>query len=140
MSNPYQAPQTPIGMGESPFSTEPRERLRLIARYQRWVILALVVNIGLNIGYGLAGRSLGPGPALVLGALATLGVIACTMAAVFLLANKVYNTVAAVFCALLMLVPCVSLLVLLVINQKATTILQQHGIKVGFFGASESSV
>jgi len=39
-----------------------------------------------------------------------------------------------------MIVPCISLIVLLVINQKATSYLQQNGVRVGFFGANPNSI
>jgi hypothetical protein len=39
-----------------------------------------------------------------------------------------------------MIVPCISLITLLVVNQKATTYLQQHGVKVGLLGASPNSI
>jgi hypothetical protein len=48
--------------------------------------------------------------------------------------------VLAIVCAALMCVPCVSLITLLVVNQRATGILQQHGVRVGFFGADANSI
>jgi hypothetical protein len=38
-------------------------------------------------------------------------------------------------CGLLALIPCIGLLTLLIINSKATGILRQNGIRVGFLGA-----
>ena len=57
----------------------------------------------------------------------------------FLLAIKVYNVVAGALLGLLTLIPylfCLGLIVLLIVNQKATHILQQNGIKVGLMGAN----
>ena len=62
------------------------------------------------------------------------------MVAVFLLANELYNTGIGVLCAILMIVPCISLITLLVVNGKATSFLQQHGIKVGFMGANPNTI
>jgi hypothetical protein len=60
--------------------------------------------------------------------------------AVFLLANEVYNAIVATLCAILMIVPCISLLTLLVVNGKATAYLQQNGIRVGFMGANPNAI
>jgi len=69
-----------------------------------------------------------------------LGVAVFAMIAVFLLAKEVINAVAGVFCAILMIVPCISLLVLLVVNQRATSRLQDNGVRVGFLGADPNSI
>jgi putative effector of murein hydrolase LrgA (UPF0299 family) len=63
-----------------------------------------------------------------------------SMAAVFLLAKQLLHVVIAVICTLLMVVPCISLLVLLVVNGRATKFLQQHGVKVGFMGANPHTI
>jgi len=58
---------------------------------------------------------------------------------VILLAANVYNsTILGIFLGLLCLLPCAGLLLLLAINQQATRLLKQNGIKVGFFGAEAS--
>jgi hypothetical protein len=41
---------------------------------------------------------------------------------------------------ILTLIPCIGLIALLIINGKATAVLKNHGIKVGFFGARASDV
>ena len=62
------------------------------------------------------------------------------MVFVFLLAIKVYSPVVGILFAILTLVPCVGLLMLLLINGKATRILKQNGIRVGLMGANLSEV
>ena len=59
---------------------------------------------------------------------------------VFLLAIKVYSTGVGVLLGVLTLVPCIGLIVLLVVNGKATGILKQNGIKVGLLGANLSQI
>ena len=57
---------------------------------------------------------------------------------VFLLALKVYSPVVGVMIGFGALLPCVGLLVLLVVNGKATSILRENGHKVGLLGANLS--
>jgi hypothetical protein len=59
---------------------------------------------------------------------------------VFLLAIKVYSTGVGVLLGILTLVPCIGLIVLLIVNGKATGILKQNGIKVGLLGANLSQI
>jgi hypothetical protein len=72
--------------------------------------------------------------------LVVLMIVAVTLFAVFKLAQELSSTVVGVLCAVLMLVPCNSLLTLVVINSKATTFLQQRGIKVGFMGVNPNNI
>ena len=59
---------------------------------------------------------------------------------VFRLAIRVYSTGVGILLGVLTLIPCISLIVLLVVNGKATAILKQNGIKVGLLGANLSEV
>jgi hypothetical protein len=52
---------------------------------------------------------------------------------------KVYNTALGVLLGLLTFVPCINLIVLLVVNSKATSVLQLNGYKVGLLGADLSA-
>jgi hypothetical protein len=71
---------------------------------------------------------------------AALAIVGCSMVAIFLLANELYHTAIAVLCVLLIIVPCISLITLLIVNGKATGFLQQHGIKVGFMGVNPNTI
>jgi len=62
------------------------------------------------------------------------------MVAIFLVANELTHVVVAGLCTLLMIVPCISLITLLVVNQMATSYLQQRGVKVGFMGANPNQI
>jgi len=133
MSNPYESPQFAGNVVSPP---EDREKLRRVAKYQQWVLYALLSNIGVNVavlgakggGFEASGNLI----AIVLG----LPVVLFGMFAIFMLAREVYNVAAGIVCAILMIVPCISLLALLVVNGKATTYLQSRGIKVGLMGAN----
>ena len=144
-TNPYQTPQ----LATEPTSTygpgSDREKLRRVAKYQKWVIYALLVNIVMNIALNAVAMSAqqpGAGSLLILlGILFVALIIAgITMVAVFMLANAVYSAAGGVLCAILMLIPCVSLITLLVLNSRATTVLQQGGVKVGFMGANPDQI
>lgn len=73
-------------------------------------------------------------------AVAGLAVAGFAILAMYLLADELYSTVVAVICALLMLVPCISLIVMVIVNQKATMFLQSRGVKVGFLGTSPDKI
>ena len=72
--------------------------------------------------------------------LAFLGVIVFGAIAVYRLAAIIRNRGVAIIYVIGMLVPLLGLLLLLSISQKATTILQEHGVKVGFLGANPSTI
>ncbi|QJW94539.1 hypothetical protein [Frigoriglobus tundricola] len=71
-------------------------------------------------------------------ALVPLGLTATVF--VFLLATKVYSTATGVVLGILTLIPCIGLIVLLIINGKATSILKENGVSVGLLGASSSDI
>src|SRR5262249_41671399 len=81
-------------------------------------------------------------PALLSGILALLMVGATITAAVFvfMLAIALYDTGIGILLGILTLVPLVGLIVLLIINSKATNALRQYGIKVGLMGAKTDQI
>ena len=104
--------------------------LRLIASRQKGVLYCILFYI---LG-SLALFMLPPDMAILTGLL--LGIVfVAAFVYVFLLASKLYGAGVGVVLALLTLVPLVGLIVLLVVNQKATKILTENGVKVGFMGA-----
>jgi len=116
-----------------------REKLRRVAKYQQWVLYALLANICINIA-SIAVRQANEFM-LSLGVLAVaLAIAAFSMVAIFLLANELYNAGIGVLCAILMIVPCIQLITLLIVNGKATSFLQQNGIKVGFMGTNPNTI
>ena len=146
-SNPYQSPQS---FGQPNYSGYPsgpggedREKTRDVARYQRMVMYALLANLGLNIGaIAIQSATRGQGGLAVAFAIlaAALAIAIFSIVAMFLLANSLHNPVVGVLCAILMVVPCLSLITLLVINQQATSFLKSRGVRVGFLGADPNSI
>ncbi|GIW91876.1 MAG: hypothetical protein KatS3mg109_2308 [Pirellulaceae bacterium] len=131
--NPYMSPRAP-GMAVGVRSGR-REDVYAVARYQRGVIVCLLLAIILNIAQVFI-----PEPFRLLGGLALLTAGVASMVFVILLAIKVYHPILGVLLGILALVPCIGLLALLVVNGKATRILQENGIRVGFFGADLSQI
>jgi len=77
--------------------------------------------------------------ALIIGiAILVVGVTAAVF--VFMLALAVYSTGTGIVLGILTLIPIVGLIVLLIVNGKATSILRQHGIKVGLMGADPKQI
>ena len=134
--NPYQTP-----LAESNFTGDgaKREQLRSVARYQQWVIYALLVNIILNVLAMTVRTPDQPVVPLIIGVCA-IGIAIFTAVAIFLLSRALGHPVSGAFRALLMFVPCISLIVLLMTNQQATTFLTQNGVKVGFMGANPDKI
>ena len=103
---------------------------------------ALLANIGLNIiSFAVRGMQGQPNIGLAIAILlAALAIVAFSITAMFLLANTLHNPIVGVLCAFLMIIPCVSLITLLVINQQASSYLTARGVKVGFLGADPNSI
>ena len=132
--SPYEPPQS---TGYQ-YVDSGREPIRRVAKFQRYVIFALLANILANIiTFATRGQDL-PARFVVIALYAGVAVFA--MVAIFLLAKEVFNTGVGVLCAILMIVPFISLIVLLVINQKATSYLQSNGVRVGFLGTNPNSI
>ncbi|MEQ8789243.1 MAG: hypothetical protein RIC55_23315 [Pirellulaceae bacterium] len=131
--NPYQSPAAvPQIVGVKSGS---REDLRGVAKCQKGIIVCILIYLIAVICQFAIPPEIRP--FLGLGVLA-LGVVGTVF--VFLLAIKVYSTGVGVLLGILTLIPCVGLIVLLVINAKATGVLKQNGIKVGLLGANLSHI
>jgi hypothetical protein len=122
----------PRGRGRGRLS---RETLRGIAGNQKAIIMCILVYFCLiPVQFVIP-----PETRIVLAAVfVPLAITAAVF--VFLLATKVYSTAAGVVMGILTLVPCIGLLALLIINGKATTVLKENGIRVGFLGANSSDI
>ncbi|MEZ0264831.1 MAG: hypothetical protein ACAI43_08895 [Phycisphaerae bacterium] len=130
----YQAPP----YGQQPYAptlqymTPPQQvkDLRQIAIYQKGVlfaILAYVVAVFLQFGT--------PGEARVLVAIVALGAVVTGAVFVFMMAIALDGPGWGTVLGILTLIPLVGLIVLLVVNGRATSLLRQHGVPVGLFGA-----
>lgn len=131
--NPYQSPETPaeaVGV-----LSGRREDLRSVAMYQKGILICILIYlIAVFFQFALPAE---------LRMVLSIGVLLVGLAGtifVILLAMKVYNVVVGIFLGILTFIPCIGLLVLLMVNGKATTILKQNGIKVGLMGANLNDI
>lgn len=126
--NPYQAPDAELRV-EGVLSGRV-EDLRKVANAQRGVIAAIALYLLAAVPLvALPPKLIFPGALLALVA-GVLGFV-CTI----LLAVRVYSPVVGVLLGVLCLVPCLGILVLVGLSQRATGILKQNGIRVGLGGA-----
>jgi hypothetical protein len=102
-----------------------------------WVILAALVLV-FTLGLSAAGVASTGIPILVVAVVFTLvrlAILALMMIGVFNLAAAMGSSMASrILFVIAMIIPLVNLIVLLVLNQKATGLLRQHNIKVGLMG------
>ncbi len=113
----------------------PRETLRGIAGNQKAIIACIAIYLGLVV----VQFTIPPETRIFL-AIVAVPVLLIDAVFVFLLATKVYTTATGIILGILTLIPCVGLIVLLIINGKATSILKANGIHVGLFGASMADI
>lgn len=112
-----------------------REDLRTIARFQKGILVCILIYLLAVIGQ----FALPPELRIFM----AVGVMVFALAGavfVFLLAIKVYGVGLGILLGVLSLAPCLGLIVLLLVNGKATNVLRQNGIKVGLMGANLSSI
>ena len=129
--NPYEAPRSD-GEAIGVRSGLPSD-LKSVATYQKGILVCILVYLACVI----AQFFLPPDARQILLVVIVLVGLASTVF-VFLLAIKVYNLGLGILMGVLTMVPCLGLIVLLLVNQKATTILKANGHKVGLLGADLS--
>ena len=130
--NPYQAPKTESAIGVLSGS---HADLLSVAQYQKGILVCILIYIIAVI----AQFALPPEMRLFLGiGVVALGLVAAVF--VFLLAIKVYGAASGILMGVLSLVPLLGLVILLLINGKATTVLKQNGFEVGLLGANLAEV
>jgi hypothetical protein len=124
--------------------------LRKIATSQKSLVMSILVFILSYIGLIAATVAMQPrggGPPQPGGALTGIVVVLALFVLVaslaswvlsVMLASKLYGTGGAVLVLLLQFIPCVNLITLLVVNNKATNLLRDKGHTVGFLGADLS--
>ena len=110
-------------------------RLELIARRQKGILVCILLYLVCVIGQFLVPGSVRPFVRLA----AILPIVGGTVF-VFLLATKLYSTVLGVVLGVLTLVPIIGLLVLLIVNSRATRVLRDAGVSVGLLGADLSDI
>jgi hypothetical protein len=122
-SNPYEAPKADVAM---PLADEPR--IEQVASAQKLIIYAILAYFAAAVVRAL----LGPAGLLIGVAAVLMGLLG----AYRLCTGLGYSVAIRVVLLLLMCVPLVSLIVLLVLNGKATRRLRAAGYRVGLLGAS----
>jgi hypothetical protein len=131
--NPYEAPPPIYDAQVVGVKSGRVEDVKAVAVYQKGIIACIGIYLLLVIfQFAL------PQEARILLVFLILPLMIAAPIFTILLAIKVYDVIVGVLLGVLALVPCVGLLALLVINGKATSILQQNGYRVGFFGADLS--
>jgi hypothetical protein len=125
----------------------PDAELVAIGRHQKWLIRIILLHVLVAVGgiavpvlSGWPGRATDALPVvLVVGAVGVvLGIAALVL--VYLLASKLYGPEVAVLVGLSQLIPCVGLVVLLVVNARATAELRRNGLRVGLLGARRADL
>src|SRR5690606_30647517 len=108
------------------------------ANYQRAIMFCILANLGIYIGMMvLQANQANPLLGMIF-SLIFLAVGVTQLAFIIMLAIEVYSLPTGILLGILSLIPCVGLIILLVVNQKATKTLQDNGIKVGLMGANMS--
>jgi len=133
--NPYQSPEYESSTGAVGVKSGRREDLCKVAASQRGVLVCILIYL-VCVLFSLVSP---PEIGIVIAVIAIVNAIA-GLVFVFRLAIQVYSTSTGVVLGLLTLVPFVGLIVLLVVNGKATNILKENGIKVGLLGANPSQI
>ena len=124
------------------FNAETRDQLRLVARYQRWVLLSLLAAILLTAIFAInfSGVLVIPVELFWIARVVHWCLCICMSVSVVLLSRQIYNLAIAIICGVAMFIPVISLLVLLIVNGRATRHLQEHHVKVGLLGANPKCI
>lgn len=131
--NPYQSPQAAADAVE--ILVESREYLRSVARSQKGILFCILIYLIAMFGvFWLPNEMLSVISVIVL----LVGIVGALF--VFMLAIKLYGAVLGIMLGVLSLVPLAGLLILSIVNGKATGVLRKNGVKVGLLGADISAI
>jgi hypothetical protein len=104
---------------------------------QKFVIYAILLNL-VTLFFQFLSRQEGMQPVLLLAIPIALGALGLSLFGMYrLTAGLGYELGWRILFCVFMVIPCVGLIVLLVMNSKATNILRAHGFKVGLLGAKK---
>jgi hypothetical protein len=109
--------------------------LRVVATRQKGLIFCILAYL-----LAVAAQFALPEELRLLAALFALAVVVAAVVFVFMMALELYGVGIGIVMGVLTLIPLVGLIVLLIINGKATKLLRRHGIKVGLFGADSRQI
>ena len=135
--NPFQAPMTEEFAPAVGVRSGQHRDVRSVAVYQKGILVCLLLYLLALVGQFVVAVV----PVLVF---VLLPGIFCVWLAgfvfVILLAMKVYSPGLGAFLGILTLVPLLNLLILLMVNGKATSILRANGHRVGLMGAKLAEI
>ena len=140
--NPYEAPRADLRAVGRAERSAGRCAAGRGSHLQKVILVCILIQI-VNIVFQMAvaiGKLPIPQAALMAASIVSLITSVVSAVYVFILAIRIYNTGLGILFGLLALVPCAGLIVLLVVNAKATGILQANGHKVGLMGADLSTI
>lgn len=138
MSNPYEA-------GADIPTASPAERTEKtlsIARYQKRLLVCILLLLGvyaMNLIVQL-NPDIIPQWFLIPLLIFQLAVNLTAIVSTILLARLVYGPISGIFIGLLVIIPCINLLILLVVSDRATRHLRAAGIRVGLLGAKSADL
>lgn len=129
---PHAPPPPPPLAAPTPLNYAPpaRNDLREIAKRQRAIMICILVYI-----IAVIAQFILPPELRIIVSIAILAVMVTATVFVFMLAIALYSTGVGIVLGILTMVPLVGLIVLLIVNGKATNVLREHGIQVGLMGA-----
>jgi hypothetical protein len=134
--NPYSPPRTTdrvVGV-----KSGRREDLKAVAVAQKSILICILLYILCICGQLVLARSQQTANySIYIGVVALVVVLVATVS-VFLLAIRVYSVASGILLGIGTLIPCLGLLILLMINGKATKIMRENGHHVGLLGADLS--
>lgn len=130
--NPYEAPREAEVVG---VVSGKRDDLRAVAMYQKGVIVAILLYLAVIVAQFML-----PPQAIIFIGLAGFMAMLLGAASAILLSVKVYGPIVGLLMGLLVLIPLLGLIVLLLINNRATRTMRDNDIEVGLFGARMSQI
>jgi hypothetical protein len=133
------APATSPTLGYAAQQLPPILNLKQVASQQRAINLCILGEIVALVAQISAKQ--GGVPLLAMAISIVYLAVAVTGAVfIFMLAISLYNVGLGVVLGVLTLVPILGLIILLIVNGKATKVLRQHGIRVGLLGANPAAI
>ena len=123
------------------------ELLKIAKRQKNllWAILAQLLMVPGVMILGSMMEGSGPGPESAVAGLLITGVFIATailqlVMTIMLVTALKWNPVVIVLCVLALFLPCIGLLVLLIISDRATRTLKAHGLQVGLMGVPKHEI
>ena len=138
MNNPFEAPNSEV-VG---VISGQKDDLRKVATYQRGIMLCILGTFFIVFGNVTASQV--PDMVVMIQAILSILYLLILIAGavlVVMMSIKVYEQLwVGILLGLLTMVPCIGLLFLLVVNQKATKVLRANGVRVGLLGGNPNDV